>query len=101
MIYKTSSDKMELRGRWGDMNKTHIWLALILSILLAAPLNWFFPNTSLFLKIIGIITNFFLYFLGILVMIRFLRYLKDRTSYEKQLLEHLKELKNAIDCQEK
>ncbi|KMQ19203.1 hypothetical protein ACU80C_31635 (plasmid) [Bacillus mycoides] len=83
------------------MTKIHIWLALILTILLVAPLNWYFSNTSLFLVIIGIITKFCLYFLGILVMIRLLQYLKDRASYEKQLLEHLKELKNEIDRQEK
>ncbi|PEL03025.1 hypothetical protein COL24_30950 [Bacillus toyonensis] len=83
------------------MTKIHIWLALILTILLVAPLNWYFSNTSLFLVIIGIITKFCLYFLGILVMISFLQYLKDRASYEKQLLEHLKELKSVIDRQEK
>ncbi|PJN57617.1 hypothetical protein BAWEI_55140 [Bacillus mycoides] len=101
MIYKTAFDKMGLRGRWKVMTKIHIWLALILTILLVAPLNWYFSNTSLFLVIIGIITKFCLYFLGILVMIRLLQYLKDRASYEKQLLEHLKELKNEIDRQEK
>ncbi|ENQ3080496.1 hypothetical protein ACEOWG_003791 [Bacillus cereus] len=83
------------------MNKNHVCLALLLSFLVVAPFNWFILNTSLFLKIIGLLTKFILYFLVILLILRLLQYVKDKSSNEKQMVELLKEIKNAVERKEK
>ncbi|PEA53131.1 hypothetical protein CON64_19755 [Bacillus pseudomycoides] len=83
------------------MNKNHVWLALFLSFLVVKPFNWFFPMPSLFLSIIGLLTEFTLYFLAILLILRLLQYVKDKSSNEKQMVELLKEIKNAVECKEK
>ncbi|MBJ8031063.1 hypothetical protein [Bacillus cereus group sp. N21] len=81
------------------MNKNHLWIALILSLLVVAPFNWFLHSTSLFIVIVGMIIKFSLYFLGILLALRLIQYLKDKLSYEKQIIELLKEIKEVQNKQ--
>ncbi|MEH6888890.1 hypothetical protein V7024_03910 [Bacillus sp. JJ864] len=83
------------------MNKNHVWLALLLSFLAIGPFRWFFPFSSLFFDILYDLTKFTLYFLAILLILRLLQYLKDKSSNEKQMIELLKEIKNAVERKEK
>ncbi|ENQ3081233.1 hypothetical protein ACEOWG_004599 [Bacillus cereus] len=83
------------------MNKKYVWIALIISFLVVAPYNWFLPATSLSLVIIKIITNFILYFFGILLTLNLLQYLKNRINYEKHVIKLLEEIKNSIGHKEK
>lgn len=83
------------------MNKNHVWLALLLSFLVVKPYNWFFLAPSLFLSIIGELTQFVLYFLAILLIFRLLQYVKDKSSHEKQMIELLKEIKTEVERKKK
>ncbi|ENQ3107567.1 hypothetical protein SAMN04488168_103139 [Bacillus sp. 491mf] len=83
------------------MNKNYVWLALLLSFLVVKPFRWFFLTHSLFLDIIYTLTEFALYFLVILLILRLLQYVKDKSSNEKQIIELLKEIKNDIERKKK
>ncbi|MDP7977555.1 hypothetical protein [Bacillus multifaciens] len=83
------------------MNKNHVWLALLLSFLVIRPFRWLFPFSSLFFDILYDLTKFILYFLVILLILRLLQYVKDKLSNEKQMVELLKEIKNAVERKEK
>ncbi|OFD07858.1 hypothetical protein BTGOE7_24670 [Bacillus thuringiensis] len=72
------------------MNKNHIWLALLLSLLIVMPWNLLFFYTPMLLPIMGFISKFILYFLLVLVSLQFLQYLKHKTNYEKELVELIK-----------
>jgi len=72
------------------LNKNHIWLALLLSLLIVMPWNLLFFYTPMLLPIMGFISKFILYFLLVLVSLRFLQYLKHKTNYEKELIELIK-----------
>lgn len=83
------------------MNKNHVWLALLLSFLVVKPFSWFFPIPSLFISIIGLLTQFTLYFLVILLILRLLQYVKDKSSHEKEVIELLTKIKSAVEHKEK
>ncbi len=72
-----------------DMNKNYLWIAIILSFLIAAPFSWYFGTTSLFVVLIRMITEFALYFIGILSALYFIQYLRQRSEHEKQIIELL------------
>ncbi|MFY0145010.1 hypothetical protein [Bacillus cytotoxicus] len=74
------------------MNKKFLWLALILSLLVVAPFRWHL-GTSFLVIFIDMITKFSLYFIGIVLALYLIQYLKQKIEYEKQILQLLKELK--------
>lgn len=74
------------------MNKNHLWIAIILSFLIVAPFSWYFGTTSLFVVLIRMITEFALYFIGILSVLYFIQYLRQRSEHEKQIIELLKKI---------
>lgn len=53
-------------------------------------LEFTFFYTPMLLPIMGFISKFILYFLLVLVSLRFLQYLKHKTNYEKELVELIK-----------
>lgn len=77
------------------MNRNNLWLALILSLLVVVPFNWYFGVTSLVVVFINMITKFSLYFIGILSALHLIQYLKRKSDYEKQIIELLKEIKES------
>ncbi|MED1535488.1 hypothetical protein [Bacillus pseudomycoides] len=77
------------------MNRNNLWLALILSLLVVVPFNWYFGVTSLVVVFINMITKFSLYFIGILSALYLIQYLKQKSDYEKQIIELLKEIKES------
>ncbi|PEJ33183.1 hypothetical protein COE78_11620 [Bacillus pseudomycoides] len=54
------------------------------------PWNLLFFYTPILLSIMGFISKFIVYFLLVLVSLQFLQYLKHKTNYEKELIEHIK-----------
>jgi len=77
------------------MNKNYFWLALILSLLVIVPFNWFLGTTSLFVVFINMITKFSIYFIGILSALYLIQHFKQKSDYEKQIIELLKEIKES------
>lgn len=84
-----------------NLNKNNLWIALVLSFLIVAPFYWFLPNTSLFLVIIDTLIKFSLYFLGIFLTLNLIKYLKNQTNHQKQVIKLLNEIKNTINHKEK
>ncbi|KXY52894.1 hypothetical protein AT261_21505 [Bacillus cereus] len=74
------------------MNKNYLWIAIILSFLIVAPFSWYFGTPSLFVALIRMITEFALYFIGILSVLYFIQYLRQRSEHEKQIIELLQKI---------
>ncbi|MDO8156022.1 hypothetical protein FKQ51_01230 [Bacillus toyonensis] len=66
------------------MNKKILWIALILSLLNVIPFNWYLGTTSTIVVFIDMIIKFSLYFIGIVLALYLIQYLRYKINIEKK-----------------
>ncbi|EJQ78310.1 Uncharacterized protein BC141101_05790 [Bacillus toyonensis] len=66
------------------MNKKILWIALILSLLNVIPFNWYLGTTSTIVVFIDMIIKFSLYFIGIVLALYLIQYLRYKINVEKK-----------------
>ncbi len=69
------------------MNKKILWIALILSLLNVIPFNWYLGTTSTIVVFIDMIIKFSLYFIGIVLALYLIQYLRYKINVEKRMVK--------------
>ncbi|MED0873158.1 hypothetical protein [Bacillus mobilis] len=74
------------------MRKQILLIALILSFLYVFPFEWYLNGPNFLTEIIKMLTSGTLYFIGFLLVIQTIQYLKMKQEKENKIIQLLQEL---------